>query len=83
MSALPNPVDCTKGGAKWLLVTHTLAMFSFVTTFTAINLDFNPFPTSITEDSLVITMGYHLGLLGTSSSSGSRQSPKLPISPSF
>ena len=40
MSALLSPVNPTKGGIKWLLVAHTVAIFLFVTVFTAINLDF-------------------------------------------
>lgn len=38
MGALLNPVNRTRG-IKWALVAHTAAMFSFVTIYTAINLD--------------------------------------------
>lgn len=38
MSALLNPVIRTRG-IKWLLVAHTVAIFLFVTAFTAINLN--------------------------------------------
>lgn len=38
MSALLDPANRKRGGTKWGLVGHTLAMFSFVTIFTAINL---------------------------------------------
>lgn len=40
MSALLGPVSRKKGGIKWELVAHTVAMFSFVTVYTAANLDF-------------------------------------------
>lgn len=39
MNALLNPVGRTKGGIKWGLVAHAVAMFSFATIYTAINLD--------------------------------------------
>ena len=39
MAALLNPVNRTKGGFRWGLVVHTVAMFSFVTVYTATNLD--------------------------------------------
>jgi hypothetical protein len=39
MAALLNPVNRARGGVKWPLVAHTLAMFSFVTIYTALNLD--------------------------------------------
>lgn len=39
MSALLNPFNRTSGGIKWLLVTHTVAIFLFVTVFTGINLN--------------------------------------------
>jgi hypothetical protein len=39
IGALINPVNRTSGGIKWLLVIHTVAMFLFVTVFTALNLD--------------------------------------------
>ena len=39
MSALLNPVNRMKGGIKWGLAIHTAAMFSFVTIYTAINLN--------------------------------------------
>jgi hypothetical protein len=39
MGALLNPVYPTREGVRWGLVAHTAAMFSFVTIFTAINLD--------------------------------------------
>ena len=38
MSTLLDPVNRTKGGIKWLLMAHTVAIFLFVTIFTAINL---------------------------------------------
>lgn len=38
MSALFNPVNRAKG-IKWALVAHTIAMFSFVTVYTATGLD--------------------------------------------
>lgn len=40
MSALLNPIDRAKGAIKWGLVAHTVAMFSFVTITTAVNLNF-------------------------------------------
>lgn len=39
MGALSNPASHMKRSVKWLLVAHTAAMFSFVTIFTALNLD--------------------------------------------
>lgn len=39
MSALLDPANRTSGGIKWLLMAHTVAIFLFVTVFTAINLD--------------------------------------------
>ena len=39
MTALLNPVGPTKGGIKWGLVAHTVAMFSSATVYTAMNLD--------------------------------------------
>lgn len=39
MTALLNPINHTKGGVKWPLVIHTVAMFSFATVDTALNLD--------------------------------------------
>ena len=39
MSALFDPVNRTKGGAKWPLVAHTAVMFSFVTVYIATSLD--------------------------------------------
>lgn len=39
MSALLNPVNRMRGGIKWGLVVHAAAMFSFVTIYTAINLN--------------------------------------------
>jgi hypothetical protein len=39
MSALLNPAYPTREGIRWGLVAHTVAMFSFVTIFTALNLD--------------------------------------------
>jgi len=38
MVALLNPVYRRGEGVKWWLVSHTVAMFSFVTVYTAINL---------------------------------------------
>ena len=40
MGALFNPTNPTGRGIKRLLVAHTMAMFSFVTVFTALNLNF-------------------------------------------
>ena len=40
MCALFNPINPTGKGIKRLLVAHTVAMFSFVTVFTALNLNF-------------------------------------------
>jgi hypothetical protein len=39
MGALLIPIDRTRGGIKWPLVAHTLAMFSFVTINTALSID--------------------------------------------
>ena len=39
MGALFNPINHTGGGIKRLLVVHTVAMFLFVTIYTALNLD--------------------------------------------
>ena len=39
MGALLNPVNRAWGGIKWPLVVHTVAMFSFVTIYTAMNLN--------------------------------------------
>ena len=39
MVSLSNPINRMRGGIKWGLVAYTLAMFSFVTVFTATNLD--------------------------------------------
>ena len=39
MSALLNPINRMRGGIKWGLAIHTAAMFSFVTIYTAINLN--------------------------------------------
>lgn len=38
MGALLNPVERTRG-FKWPFVVHTVAMFSFVTIYTAVNLN--------------------------------------------
>ena len=38
MAALLNPVHRRGEGTKWWLVSHTVAIFSFVTVYTAINL---------------------------------------------
>jgi len=35
---LVNPVHCREEGIKWWLVFYTMAMFSFVTVYTAANL---------------------------------------------
>ena len=40
MAALFNPVHRRGDGIKWWLVAHTAAMFSFVTVYTAMNLQF-------------------------------------------
>ena len=37
--ALLDPLNPTRGGIKWLLVAHTVAIFLFATVFTAIGLD--------------------------------------------
>ena len=39
MGTLLNPTRFARGDIKWGLVAHTVAMFSFVTVFTAANLD--------------------------------------------
>ena len=39
LAALFNPVHCKREGIKWGLVSYTVAMFSFVTVYTAIDLD--------------------------------------------
>ena len=39
MAALFNPVHRRREGIKWGLVSYTMVMFSFVTVFTAMNLD--------------------------------------------
>ena len=39
MNTLLNPVDPTKGGIKWGVVAHTVAMFTSATVYTALNLD--------------------------------------------
>ena len=39
MGALLNPAGRTTGRVKWVLVAHATAMFSFVTIYTATNLD--------------------------------------------
>jgi hypothetical protein len=39
IGALLNPVNRAKGGIKWPLVAHAVAMFSFVTIYTATTLD--------------------------------------------
>ena len=39
VDALLDPVGRTKGDIKWGLVAHTVAMFSFTTIYTAMNLD--------------------------------------------
>jgi len=38
IAALLNPVHRRGEGIKWWLVSHTVAMFSFVTVYTAVNL---------------------------------------------
>lgn len=38
MNALLNPVDRTRRAIRWLLVVHTVAMFSFATVFTGMYL---------------------------------------------
>jgi len=38
MAALLNPVHRRGEGIKWWLISHTVAMFSFVTVYTAVNL---------------------------------------------
>ena len=42
MRVLLSPVDRTSGGIKWGFVAHTVAMFSFVTAYNALNLSFGP-----------------------------------------
>lgn len=39
MGALFDPINPTGGGIKQLLVVHTVSMFSFVTVYTAVNLN--------------------------------------------
>ena len=39
MAALLDPVNRRREGIKWGLVTYTVVMFSFVTVFTAMNLN--------------------------------------------
>jgi hypothetical protein len=39
MSALLEPVNRARGGVKWGLVAHTIAMFSFVTIYTTMTLN--------------------------------------------
>ena len=39
MGSLLDPVNRARGGIKWGLVVHTVAMFSIVTVYTAITLD--------------------------------------------
>jgi hypothetical protein len=39
MNALLDPVNRARGGVKWGLVAHTAAMFSFLTIYTAMNLN--------------------------------------------
>ena len=39
MAALLDPVNRRREGVKWGLVTYTVVMFSFVTVFTAMNLN--------------------------------------------
>ena len=39
MSALLNPVNRARRDVKWLLAAHVVAMFSFVTIYTAMNLN--------------------------------------------
>ena len=43
MVALLDPINRSRGGIKWGLVVHTIAMFSFVTIYTATNLDIQSF----------------------------------------
>jgi len=38
VAALLNPVHRRGEGIKWWLISHTVAMFSFVTVYTAVNL---------------------------------------------
>lgn len=38
MSTLLNPVNGTRGGIKWGLVVHTVAMFTFITIFTVLGI---------------------------------------------
>lgn len=39
IAALVGPINRTRGGIKWELVAHTVAMFSIVTIYTAITLN--------------------------------------------
>ena len=39
MGALLNPADRAKGNTKWELVAHAVAMFTFVTVYTAFTLN--------------------------------------------
>ena len=39
MDALLDPVNRTRGGVKWGLVAHAVAMFSVMTVLTGMNLD--------------------------------------------
>lgn len=39
MGTLLDPTNRTRGGIKWGLVVHTVAMFSFLTIYTGMNLD--------------------------------------------
>lgn len=39
MGALFDPVNHARGGVRWGLVAHTIAMFSLVTVYTAMTLD--------------------------------------------
>ena len=39
MDALLNPANRPRGGVKWPLVVHTVAMFSFVTIYNAMSFD--------------------------------------------
>lgn len=39
MGALFDPANRTIGGVKWGLAAHSTAMFTFVTIYTALNLD--------------------------------------------
>ena len=39
IGALLNPANRTRGGFRWLLMTHTVAMFFFATIYFAVNLN--------------------------------------------